>query len=182
MWYNARMSRLQQLLLFILDRAKKKGKKDLSQFQLFKIPYLLQVYSLKYAGTMFISDTKFIRDKNGPISIEIYKALKDLETSGYVKKEIKRNARYGYDRHAISLAKKLPKLDFDQGEIIFLDSFLAELLPLTQAKLKEKAYKTEPMMAIQKNEKEREILKGSVIDFSTISVDPDIVDAYSDEF
>jgi uncharacterized phage-associated protein len=174
------MTRLEQLLLFILDRAKKEGKADLSQFQLFKIPYLLQVYSLKYAGTSFINDATFVREKNGPISINIYTALKNLEKTGYVKMEEKENREYGFPKHAFSIIKKLPKLDFDQGEILFLDNFLAELLPLTQAKLKEKAYATEPMQEIKKKENGGAILKGAVIDFSSIAVDPEVVDAYSD--
>jgi hypothetical protein len=176
------MTRLEQLLLFILDRAKKGGKDDLSKFQLFKISYLLQVYSLKYAGTRFITDADFIRDKNGPISIEIYKALDNLAAGGYIKKEINTNADYGHNKHAISLAKKLPKLNFDQGEIVFLDTFLSELIPLSQAKLKERTYATEPMQEIQKDEKGGEILKGKKLNLQSVPVDPDIVDAYSDEF
>jgi len=176
------MTRLQQLLLFILDRAQKKDKKELSQFQLFKIPYLLQVYSLKYAGTPFIADAHFVREKNGPISIEIYTALKNLEADGYVKKEVKENKEYGFPKHAFSLSKNIPKLDFDAGETIFLDNFLSELLPLTQAKLKERAYATEPMQEIQAREKKGRVLKGSPLNFASISVDPDVVDSYSDEF
>ncbi len=176
------MNRLSQLLLFILDRAKKDGRNELSRFQLFKIPYLLQVYSLKYAGVPFITDAIFIRDKNGPISIAVYDALKNLETGGYIKKEIKENKEYGYPKHAFSLSKKIPKLDFDAGETIFLDNFLSELLPLTQAKLKEKTYATEPMKDIQNKEKKGLVLKGAPLNFSTVSVDPDVVDSYTDEF
>jgi uncharacterized phage-associated protein len=174
------MSRLEELLLFILDRAEKEGKKDLSRFQLFKIPYLLQVYSLKYAGVPFIPDATFIREKNGPISISIYTALKNLEISGYIKKEITENREYGYPKHAFSLGKKITKFHFEEDEIIFLDNFLSELLMLTQAKLKEKAYATEPMLEIQEKEKHKGILKGNIINFTSVSVDPDIVDAYSD--
>jgi hypothetical protein len=175
------MTRLEQLLLFILDRAKKEGKTDLSRFQMFKIPYLLQVYSFKYAGTPFITEATFIREKNGPISINIYNALENLKGAGYVKMEIKENEKYGHSKHAFTLAKKIPKLDFDQGEVIFLDNFLSELLPLTQTELKKKAYDTEPMQEIQKKEKDGNILKGAVINFSSISVDPDVVDTYSDQ-
>jgi hypothetical protein len=63
---------------------------------------------------------------------------------------------------------------------MFLDNFLAKLLPLSQKKLKEVAYATEPMEAIQKKETGGKIRKGAVIDFSTVTVDPDIVDVYSD--
>lgn len=174
------MTQLEQLLLLILDRAKKEGKDDLSQFQLFKIPYLLQVYSLRYAGTPLIKDTTFVREKNGPISICIYSSLEKLKDDGYIKMEIKENAKYGYSKHAFSIVKKLPKLDFTQGEMVFLDNFLSELIPLTQNKLKERAYATEPMQEIQKIESKKGFLKGTVINFSSVAVDSDIVDAYSD--
>lgn len=174
------MTRLEELLIFILDRAKKEGKKDLSQFQLFKIPYLLEVYSLKYAGTPFVSDTTFIREKNGPISVDIYTALKNLESQGYVRKQVVENKAYGHPKHAFSLTKQPHKFSFDAGEMAFLDGFLSELLPLTQVELKRRAYATEPMREIQKRERSGKVLKGAVVNFATVSVDPDVVDAYSD--
>jgi uncharacterized phage-associated protein len=175
------MSRLEELVLFILDRADKKGINDLSKFQLFKIPYLIQVLSIKYAGSAFIPEATFLRDQNGPISVDLYAAVEDLENKGYIKKEVVAgHDGYGFERHSHSLKKKLPKLSFSPAETMFLDNFLAKLLPLSQKKLKEIAYATEPMEAIQKKETGGKIKKGAVIDFSTVTVDPDIVDVYSD--
>ena len=96
---------------------------DLSSFQLFKIPYLIQIFSLKYAGTKFVSDAVFVRDQNGPISIDIYSAVERLEKKGYIKKEVKENKDYKKPRHCHSLAKKIPRLNFTKGEEIFLDNF-----------------------------------------------------------
>lgn len=174
------MNRLEELILFILDRAKSFGIKDLSEFQLFKIPYLVQVLSLKYAGTLFMPDITFVRDKNGPISIDIYTAIEKLIASGHIKKEVIENKKYGYPRYAHSLNGKLPKLSLNTGEIIFLDNFLSKLLPLSQARLKDFTYKTEPMQEIQKKEREGEIKKGALINFSSVTVDPDVVEVYSD--
>jgi hypothetical protein len=177
------MSRLEELILFILDRAHKKGIENLSKFQLFKIPYLIQVLSIKYAGSAFIPEARFLRDKNGPISIDIYSAVENLEKNGYIKKDIVAGQDgYQFPRHSHSLKKKLPKLSFSVAEAIFLDNFLAKLLPLSQKKLKEMAYSTEPMETIQKQEKKGggEIKKGTVIDFSTVVVDSDVMDVYSD--
>lgn len=175
------MSRLEELILFVLDRAHRKGIDNLSRFQLFKIPYMIQVLSIKYAGSPFIPDATFVRNQNGPISIDIYSAIENLEKSGYVKKEVvKGHEGYEYPRHSHKLNKKLPKLDFTVAEQMFLDNFLAKLLPLSQKKLKEIAYATEPMKKIQEKEKSGKIKKGAVIDFSTVVVDPDIVDVYSD--
>ncbi len=175
------MSRLEELILFILDRAHKMGINDLSKFQLFKIPYLIQVFSIKYTGIKFIPEAIFLRNQNGPISVDIYSAVEKLEKTGYIKKEIKENRDYKKSRHCHSLAKKLPKLGFTIGEEIFLDNFLLKLLPLTQAKLKELAYNTEPMKNIKKEEEKRgNIKKGAVLDFSAVMVDSDVVDIYSD--
>lgn len=130
------MSRLEELVLFILDRAHKKGINDLSKFQLFKIPYLIQVLSIKYAGSAFVPEATFVRDQNGPISIDIYSAIENLEKEGYIKKEIITGRDgYEFERHSHSLKKKLPKLNFSPAETIFLDNFLARLLPLSQKKL-----------------------------------------------
>ncbi len=174
------MSKTEQLLLFILDRAHKAGIKDLSKFQLFKISYLLQVISLKYAGTLLVSDITFVRDKNGPISVNIYSATENLIRQKYIKKEVIENKEYGYPRDAHSLAKKIPKLSFSIGETIFLDNFLSKLLSLTQKKLKDFVYKTEPMQAIIREEKGTEVKKGAVLDFTSVIVDPDVVESYSD--
>ena len=175
------MSRIEELILFILDRAHKMGIIDLSSFQLFKIPYLIQIFSLKYAGTKFVPDAVFMRDQNGPISVDIYTAVERLEKKGYIKKEVKENKDYKKPRHCHSLAKKIPRLNFTKGEEIFLDNFLLKLLPLTQSKLKEMAYNTEPMRSIKEKEKGDSIKKGAVLDFSKVVVDPDIVDVYSDK-
>ena len=112
-------NRLEELILLILDRTHKEGKADLSRFQMLKIIYLIQVYSLKYAGTSLLPQTTFIREKNGPISVDIYKSTDGLVGRGYIKKEIKENKDYGHERHCFSLAKKLPQLNFNKGELLF---------------------------------------------------------------
>ncbi len=174
------MNRLEELLVLILDRAHKLGKKDLSRFEIFKIVYLLQNYSLKYVGIALLKDITFIREKNGPISIDIYNAMEELIKKKCVKKIIKENEEYGHPRHCFSLNKKYSKSNnFSQGELIFLDNFVSELLSLNQTQLKRKAYETEPMKLIKEKERGNKIQKGSVIDFSNVSVDPDVVDAYS---
>ncbi|MEK9134892.1 MAG: type II toxin-antitoxin system antitoxin SocA domain-containing protein [Patescibacteria group bacterium] len=173
-------NRLEELILLILDRTHKEGKADLSRFQMLKIIYLIQVYSLKYAGTSLLPQTTFIREKNGPISVDIYKSTDGLVGRGYIKKEIKENKGYGHERHCFSLAKKLPQLNFNKGELLFLDSFLSELLPLTQAQLKARAYATEPMKDILNRERNGVKKTGEVIDFSSVAVDQDVIETYSD--
>lgn len=175
------MKRTEELILFILDRAQKMDIENLSAFQLFKIPYIIQVFSIKYAGIEFLPNANFVRDKNGPISVDIYSARENLISKGYIDFKISKKKDYEFERHGHKLIGKVPKWSFSQGEIIFLDNLLSELLPLSQKRLKEYAYDTEPMNDIMKQEKKTgEIKKGAVIDFSTVTVDPDVVDAYSD--
>ncbi|MFA5645732.1 MAG: type II toxin-antitoxin system antitoxin SocA domain-containing protein [Candidatus Ratteibacteria bacterium] len=174
------MKRIEQLLIFILDRAHKMGIKNLSSFQLFKIPYIIQVMSIKYAGIKFLSDVNFLRDKNGPISTDIYHAKEALIKKKYIDLQKNKTQDYVFERHSHRLIKKPPKWTFSKGEMIFLDNFLSELLPLSQKKLKEYAYNTEPMKHIIAQEKSGEIKKGIILDFSKVTVDPDVVDLYSD--
>lgn len=74
------MNKLEQTILYLLARAKEKGKDNLSKFELFKFLYLLEAESHKYTGKSFFNSTvSFVRDKNGPISIDIYHALNSLK-------------------------------------------------------------------------------------------------------
>jgi len=70
------LNKTQELILFILDRANKKGIDNLSMFQLFKIAYLLQYFSKKYTGELIIPELSFIREK------------KDQYLSPYIKQEV----------------------------------------------------------------------------------------------
>lgn len=168
---DRKLNRIEELLLFILDRAQKIGKKNLSNFELFKLPYLLEVFSLRYTGSKLIPDLTFQRDKNGPISKDIYEAKTNLEGK-YIETKVIENPEYGHPRYANTLIRKIPKLNFNLGETIFLDNFLADLLPLSQKELKRLAYKTEPMKG--------EVKKGTIINFTKVVIDPDVIDTYSD--
>ncbi|MFA5249677.1 MAG: type II toxin-antitoxin system antitoxin SocA domain-containing protein [Candidatus Paceibacterota bacterium] len=175
------LNRLEQLIIFILDRANKKGIKDLSDFQLMKMLYLLEVFSLKYTGAKFI-DEVFTRHENGPITTYFYKARENLLAKDFLNVEEKKKVDYKYPRRANMLGKKkLDKFIFSMGETIFLDNFLDDFLKLTQKELKNLAYETEPMKAILESEKNKDIKKGTIIDFNKVIVDPDVVETYSDE-
>ena len=112
----------------------------------------------------------------------MYHAIDTLIEKNYIGKDISKKEDYDYARHGHKLIKNIPKLNFSQGEVIFLDNFLSELLPLSQSKLKDSAYATEPMKEIIKKEKENgEVKTGVVINFSSVVVDPDVVNSYADE-
>jgi len=175
------MGRLEELLLFILDRANKKGIDGLSTIQMFKIPYLIQVESLKYTGKPFVDllSMKFVRETNGPISLDIYNALDVLKRKKRITVDVVENKSYGKNRHNHKLVKKLTKSPFSDGETIFLDSLLNEYLDMTIMNMKRLAYETEPMVEIIKSESKKKINKGKPIDLSVVSLDPDIVDVLS---
>lgn len=176
-----KLTKFEELMLFILDRANKMGIKNLSDFQFMKTLYMLEIFSLKYVGIKFI-DEIFTRHENGPITTSFYPARNNLLVQGYMKKEEIENPKYGHNRTGNMLsAKRLNKFRFNTGETIFLDNFLSDLLPLSQKDLKDIAYKTEPMKAILKEEKGREKKKGVIIDFNKVVIDPDVMETYSDE-
>ena len=168
------MTRLEELILFILDRAHKMGIANLSRFQLHKIIYMIQVFAIKYTGKEFVPSLAFIREERGPISGDVYEAIDSLVHKKYVVLDITKKDDYPYSRCGHKLGKTIPQASFGIGEMIFLDSVLSDLLPLPQKKLKELTYSTEPMIQIIKTEKGK-IKKGLKLDLSLIQIDPDIV-------
>ncbi len=172
------MNKIEKLLLFILDRAHKGGIKDLSDFQVFKIFYNLQIYSIRYTGSELVPNVNFIREKNGPISIDVYHSLEKLRANHYIETKVIENKAYIYPRHANRLGKKSIKFDFTLGETIFLDNFLSDLLLFSQKALKELTYNTEPMKEIVKKEKGK-IKKGEILDLKKVLIDQDVMEAYS---
>ncbi len=172
------MTRIESIILYLLTRAKQKEKDNLSKIELFKLLYLLEVESYKFTGkTFFDSNVSFVRDKNGPISIDIYNALSDLENKFIEIKEVKKQ-NYPYARHCISLKKNIKNFNLEESEKLFINSILESYMYLTITNLKKIAYDTEPMKDIQKEEKKgkRGVLKGHQLDFSLIPLDEDIVD------
>ena len=175
------MTRLEELILFILDTAHKMGKENLSRLQIHKMIYMIQVLAIKYTGKEFIQGLNFIREKHGPISPYIYDSLKILiDRYKYVGVDVSKNQDYGFPRHGHKLIKNIPKLNFTDGEIIFLNSIISDLVPLTQKALKDMTYSTEPMKHILNREKRSGEMKGSQINLSLVMVDPDVVNCYSE--
>ena len=172
------MTRIEDIILYLLSRAKQKGKDNLSKTELFKLLYLLEVESYKFTGrTFFDSTVTFVRDKNGPISVAIYRALSDLDNR-YIKMEEKKKEDYPYPRHCISIKRNIKKFNLQDSERLFINSVLESYLTLTISRLKNAAYNTAPMKEIQKEEKrsKKSVLKGHQLDFILIPLDEDRVD------
>lgn len=172
------MTKLENTILYLLHKAAEKGKTNLSKFELFKLVYLLENESYKFVGKSFFGcSVSFVRDKNGPISLDIYNALNSLKDKFINLTEQKRDD-YDYPRHCISLKKKLGKIDLSDSERLFINSIIESYILLPIKELKRIVYATEPMVAIRKEEKRNkvELLKGEKINFDCISLDEDVVD------
>lgn len=173
----AELSRLESTILYILNAAHEKGIDNLSRIELMKLVYLVEVNSQKFVGESF-TDAKFIREVNGPISYDIYKANQHLEMLHLIKVIPQDNQEYGYPRYRHKLAKKLPKLDLSDSEVVFLNSVLDDYLGVSIKKLKQAAYDTEPMIAIQHKEKKLGgIQKGQKLSLEDVPLDEDILSA-----
>jgi uncharacterized phage-associated protein len=176
------MTKLESTILYILSRAKERGKDNLSKFELFKLLYLLENESYKFVGKSFFdSSISFVRDKNGPISVDIYNALNALQGK-YITLNEEKKEDYSFARCCISLKKKVNKIDLDESESLFINSIVESYISLPIKKLKEIVYATEPMEQILEEEKRKKIklLKGEKLNFNCISLDEDVVDLIAD--
>lgn len=172
------MTKLENTILYLLSRAEEKDKPNLSKFELFKLLYLLEVESFKFVGKSFFDCAiSFVREKNGPISIDVYHALNSLKNK-YIEIKEEKKIDYSYARHSIFLKKKNNKIDLGESEKLFINSVVDSYISLSIKELKKVVYNTEPMEKMRHEERKNrvEFLKGEKIDFNTISLDEDVVD------
>jgi len=174
--------KLENTIIYILGRAQTRGKKNLSKFELFKYLYLLETEAYRFTGKSFLdNNVSFVRDKNGPISIDIYNAITNLE-GDYIQLTKTKQKSYPYPRHSISLKKNKNKRksSLKNSEKLFINSVLESYLELPQKTLKDIVYKTEPMKSILKEEKKKKSsLKGTRLNLNLIALDEDMVDLIS---
>ncbi|MDP2736542.1 MAG: Panacea domain-containing protein [bacterium] len=172
------MNKLEQTILYLLARAKEKGKDNLSKFELFKLLYLLEIESYKFTGKSFFnSSISFVRDKNGPISIDVYNALNMLKNE-YINLTEEKKEDYEFSRHCISLKNKLSKTNLAESEKLFINSIVESYISLPIKELKSIVYATEPMEKMLEAEKKKKVkvLKGEKLDFNCITLDEDVLD------
>jgi uncharacterized phage-associated protein len=171
------MTKLESTIIYLLSKAQERGKGDLSKFELFKLIYLLETESYRFTGGSFFgSSISFVRDKNGPISVEVYNALGALKDN-YITIMERKNEEYSHSRHCISLKKKVSKLALGDSEKMFINSIINSYGNLTIKHLKKIFYDTEPMEEILTEEKKNGgVSKGAKIDFNCIRLDENLVD------
>lgn len=175
------MNLSEETIIFILSQIYKVKKDNLSQIELFKLLYLIETESYRYTGDSFFNEeVLFTRDKNGPISVDVYKALDNL--SDFVQKKERKKPDYPYKRHSFYIKEgvkyELKRLRQDQK--LFINSVLLSFGGLAINKLKEKAYETEPMLDMISKEQKRgvECFKGASLNFKTVKLDKDMKEIY----
>ncbi len=173
------MSRLEFTILYLLAKVKEKKIDDLSKYQIMKLIYLLEIESRKFTGEGFIDSISFYRHDRGPISYDIYTALKNLENKNYIGMKTTKKPNYPYPRHGFSIKKLPKKIELDDSEKIFLNSVFESYIGLTLNKLGRVTYSSEPMKEILKEEqKTGKISEGSPLNLNSVSLDQEIVDLF----
>lgn len=180
-----KLSRLQKTTLYLLDYTSKRKHKNLSTFQIMKLIYLIEVESRKFLGKSFMEDDNisFHRYPRGPISYDIYNAIKGLEKS-YISVKPVKVAGYTKPRHCHSLKKKVSNrtIGLTKEERVFLNSILDDYLVLSQSQLKKTVYGTRPMRIVLGIEKrEGGVIKGSPIPLDSVPLDEEIINIISEE-
>jgi len=175
------MTILEETILFTLSQVKKLGKENLSKIELFKLIYLIEVESYRFVGESFFNkEVLFARYENGPISVDIYKAIDNLKYGSYIEIKEEKKDDWGEPRHSIYLKKELKKTDKDKLKTeykMFINSVLSSYGKLSIKSLKKVVYETEPMVEVQKKET-KGILKGFNLNFGTIPLDNDFKEVF----
>ena len=177
------MGKLEKTILWVLRAAQEFGINDLSKLQIHKIVYLIEIEARKFSGeSFFTEDVTFQREKMGPISVQVYNALNNINK--YVDVIISDGQNYTAPRHGYRLKKsvKIDQFKLPDGDMLFLGSVIQDYIDLNQGQLKKIAYNTEPMEEIINQEKkEKSACKAGVqLNMSLVTVDEELVRAIAD--
>ncbi len=185
------LTELDNAVLLLLKFAKKKGIPYLTQAQVQKAIYMLQVKSREYVGEDF-SNAKFIREVRGPISVNVKDSLQKLASPdyGYIKTE---DVEVNATKQIHSFQHTLNKEDFENvispNKALFalstfqlLEKNYPQFLNGKGKKVTLGSYETAPMLEIQEKEKKaKRQLKGEPIDFDLVRLNDNIVDIIRSE-
>lgn len=186
---NAKQSELTELdnaVLLLLKFAKKKGLPYLTQAQIQKAIYMLQVRSREYVGENFTS-IKFVRQPRGPISVNVKDSLQKLANLHYISTETKVISK---ERQAFchSLANENFENVVSANKALFaLSTFqlLEKEFPKFmngRGEIRLGSYDTEPMKLITKEEETRGVvLTGEPLNLNTVRLNNNILDILQSE-
>lgn len=184
---NLELTELDNAILLLLKFAKKKGIGYLTQAQIQKSIYMLQVKSREYVGENF-TEMKFIRQPRGPISVNVMKSLMKLAQLNYISTEVKEITK---ERKAFQ--HSLVREDFENvvspNKALFalstfqlLEKEYPKFMNGKNREIRLGSYETEPMRLITAKEKVRGgILKGEPLNLNTVRLNGNIVDILQSE-
>jgi hypothetical protein len=182
---NVQLSELDNAVLLLLKFAKKKGIKYLTQAQVQKAIYMLQVKSREYVGEDF-SSAKFVRQARGPISINVKDSLQKLASLNYIAtKDVQISSSRNSFQH--SLKKDFKNVVSPSKALFALSTFqlLERQYPRFlngKQEIRLGSYETYPMIRIQDQEKlSGEKLNGEPINFDLVRLNRNIVDIIGSE-
>lgn len=177
---NDQLTELDNAVLLLLKFAKKRGIKYLTQAQVQKSIYMLQIKSREYVGEDF-SSAKFVRQTRGPISINVKDSLQKLAFLNYISTE---DVEITPTRHSFQhkLKKDFENVVSPSKALFALSTF--QLLEKNYPKflngkqeIRLGSYETDPMIRIQEKEKKRGVkLNGEPINFDLVRLNSNIVD------
>jgi hypothetical protein len=181
------LTELDNAVLLLLKFAEKKGIPYLTQAQVQKAIYMLQVKSREYVGEDF-STAKFVRQARGPISINVKDSLQKLASPeyGYISTE---DVEVNSVRHSFQhkLQRDFENVVSPSKALFALSTFqiLEKKYPKFRngrQEIRLGSYDTDPMLEIQEKErKQGEQLNGEPIDFDLVRLNSNIVDIIGSE-
>lgn len=177
------LTRLQQLILYILEYAKKKGIDSITKYQIMKLAYMVEVESRKYTGNSFSEELIFFRKPRGPVSQAISIAINQLDNTFIEIKKIPiPKYKKGAERHEHRLRDAVnPKYDFSKEEKYFINSILGDLVDMPMVDLGKVVYATEPMKRVLEMEEKNHNMLGAKLDLNEVRLDNEILDLIGDE-
>jgi hypothetical protein len=131
------MTKLKSTILYLLSRLKERAKNNLSKSELFKLLYLLENESYKFASRSFFDNSIFfVRDKNGYISVDFYNTLNRLKDKYIILKEEKEKKKGDcFLDCCISRKKRVNKINLDKSERLFINSIVESYISLPIKKI-----------------------------------------------
>jgi len=146
---NNQLSKLHHLIVYVLDSIDR----GVGSVELVKIIYLIDVAYYRLFGKT-LSGLEYIRYKLGPYTGDIAQVASELEAMGILGITITPSSGFSSipkKTHNLKRGKLTPELSKEDKVVI--ENALKEISNLTPKQLENKAYKTEPMQEILKDEK-----------------------------
>lgn len=162
-------TKLQNLAVYILDKLDR----ELGTIEFVKLIYLIDVTYYRILGRT-LTNLEYFRYPKGPYTKEFADEIGELEAYEVTRqiKPSRGDSQFPKTAHKKGKNQRFrPSLEPEEQEVV--DQVLLVAKDLKPMELEKLAYKTEPMQAIAKQEREAgQILLGESIDFTLVKRDP----------